>query len=185
MILIIAAQDTEAKILTALHDAFAVGRQDSCQILFSQRLSALLKFKYDLRNAYLDVTRVVYVNTMVSSVELERVKAVADFAAQSGMPMVLVSPYSLLAADENGDFLRAAATYIEGVVTQHFIIALAPLDGPRMSLLADQVGGLPENGWFGRYHVKLAGRGLSLEPVTRKDAPHNVRKRLDWAEFGG
>jgi hypothetical protein len=185
VILIIAAQDTEAKILTALRDVFAIGRQDTRQLLFGWRASDLLKFKYNLRNAYLDVTRVVYVNTMVSPVELERVKAVADFAAQSGMPMVLVSPYSLLAADKNGDFMRAAATYIEGVVPQHFIIALAPLDGPRMSLVADEVGKLPESGWFGRYHIKTAGRGLGLEPVTRKDAPHSVRKRLDRSDLGG
>jgi hypothetical protein len=185
MILIVAARDLEPQIMATLRDEFAMTRQNTRDLLFDRDPNEVLKFKYNLRNSYLDITRLVYLNTAVGRQELDRIKAVADFAAQGSLPMAFVSPYSLLAVDDQGDFLRAAATYIEGVVPQHFIIALAPLDGSRLYMVAAELSKLPESGWFGRYHIKIAGRGLALEPVTRKDAPHSVRKRMDRSELGG
>ena len=96
MILIVAARDLEPQILATLRDEFAMTRQNTRELLFDRDPNEVLKFKYNLRNSYLDITRLVYLNTAVGPQELDRIKAVADFAAQAAR-IGLVAYLSFLA----------------------------------------------------------------------------------------
>jgi hypothetical protein len=172
LILIISSKQADQAILDALHGSFAQAREDAVGLRFDPA-GRLTWFKYTLRAA-VDVTRMVYVNTAADH-------AVANFANQNSLPLVLVSTYSLLGEDDRGDFLRSAAGYIEGIVRQHFIIGQGQFEHADFTAVADQITGLSNNGLFGRYHARIAEGGAALEQVSRKDASPYITRRLDRA----
>ena len=179
MILIISSKQAGQAILDALHGSFAQAREDAVGLRFDPA-GRLTWFKYTLRAA-VDVTRMVYVNMAADPAEMERIHAVANFANQNSLPLVLVSTYSLLGEDDRGDFLRSAAGYIEGSVRQHFIIGQGQFEHADFTAVADQITGLSNNGLFGRYHARIAEGGAALEQVSRKDASPYITRRLDRA----